>query len=47
MSMSKREGEKQADLWVPTTEFARSPGHPFYERLNKIVVFNATPATSR
>ena len=37
MSMSKREGEKQADLWIPTAELARSPGHPFFERLNKIL----------
>lgn len=37
MSMSKREGETQPDLWIPTTELARSPGHPFYERLNKIL----------
>ena len=37
MSMSKREGETQTDLWIPTTELARSPGHPFYERLNKIL----------
>jgi len=37
MSMSKREGEPQSDLWIPTTELARSPGHPFYERLNKIL----------
>ena len=25
MSMSKREGETQTDLWIPTTELARSP----------------------
>lgn len=37
MSMSKRESEKQPDLFVPTTELARSPGHPFYERLNKVL----------
>jgi transposase len=37
MSMSKREREKQADLWIPTTELARSPGHPFFERLNKVL----------
>jgi len=37
MSMSKREGETQSDLWIPTTELAQSPGHPFYERLNKIL----------
>ncbi len=35
--MSKREGEKQTDLWIPTTELARSPGHPFFERLNKVL----------
>lgn len=29
MSMSKREMERESDLWVPTTELARSPGHPF------------------
>lgn len=37
MSMSKREGERQSDLWIPTTDLARSPGHPFFERLNKIL----------
>jgi transposase len=37
MSMSKRESERQSDLFVPTTELARSPGHPFYERLNKVL----------
>jgi transposase len=37
MSMSKREGEKQPSLWIPTTDLARSPGHPFYERLNKVL----------
>jgi transposase len=37
MSMSEREVESQSDLFVPTTELARSPGHPFYERLNKVL----------
>ena len=37
MSMKKRKGERQADLWVATTELARSPGHPFYERLNRVL----------
>lgn len=37
MSMKKRERERQPDLWVPTTELARSPGHPFYERLNRVL----------
>jgi transposase len=25
-------------LWVPTTELPRSPGHPFYERVNQVLV---------
>ena len=29
MAMKKREGEKESELWIPTTELARSPGHPF------------------
>lgn len=37
MSMKKRKGERQPDLWVATTELARSPGHPFYERLNRVL----------
>jgi transposase len=35
--MRKRAGEKQPDLWIPTSELAKSPGHPFYVRLNKIL----------
>ena len=35
--MKKRKGERQPDLWVATTELARSPGHPFYERLNRVL----------
>lgn len=37
MSMKKRKGERQPDLWVASTELARSPGHPFYERLNRVL----------
>ena len=37
MSMRKRANEKQPDLWIPTSELAKSPGHPFYVRLNKIL----------
>ncbi len=37
MAMSKRPTEKQEDLWVPTEALARSPGHPFYERLNGLL----------
>ena len=37
MSMGKRERERQADLWLATSDLARSPGHPFYERLNHVL----------
>lgn len=34
MAMGKRKGVQEA-LWVTTSELPRSPGHPFYERLNR------------
>ncbi len=37
MSMGKRARERQADLWLPTSDLARSPGHPFYERVNEML----------
>ena len=37
MSMRKRANQKQPDLWIATSELAKSPGHPFYARLNKIL----------
>src|SRR2546427_2852189 len=37
MSMRRREEEKQPELWIPTTELARTPGHPFYDQLNKLL----------
>jgi len=37
MSMGKRKGQQQAELWLPTTDLASSPGHPFYEKLNAIL----------
>jgi len=37
MSMSRRKRESQADLFVATTDLPRSPGHPFYDRLNKVL----------
>jgi transposase len=37
MSMRKRATERQADLWIATSDLARSPGHPFYERLNRVL----------
>jgi transposase len=37
MSMGNRETERQSDLWLATSDLARSPGHPFYERLNGVL----------
>ena len=37
MAMSKRPPQRQEELWVPTEALARSPGHPFYERLNALL----------
>jgi len=34
MAMGKRSGERQETMWVDAQSLARSPGHPFYERLN-------------
>jgi len=36
MSMGKRRQE-QAPLWVSTGELPKSPGHPFYEGLNRVL----------
>ena len=37
MAMGRRDREGQKALWVPAGSVARSPGHPFYERLNKLL----------
>ena len=37
MAMGKRTSE-QAPMWIPTTDLPVSPGHPFYTRLNAILV---------
>jgi len=37
MAMGKRKSEAQSQLWIPTDQLPQSPGHPFYERLNKIL----------
>jgi len=37
MSMRQYSEQRQADFWIPTADVARSPGHPFYQRLNAIL----------
>ena len=34
---TKRTRDGQASLWVATADLARSAGHPFYERLNRVL----------
>ncbi len=36
MAMGRRKA-KQQELFIATTQLARSPGHPFYEKLNKLL----------
>jgi transposase len=36
MALGKRKSENQ-ELWVATTELPRSPGHPFYKQLNRLL----------
>lgn len=36
MALGRRSGGQQA-MWVATTELARSPGHPFYDALNRVL----------
>ena len=34
---TRRQREKQEDLWIAHTELASAPGHPFYQRLNELL----------
>lgn len=36
MAMGKKKS-RQGGLWVAASDLARSPGHPFYERLNRLL----------
>lgn len=35
---TRKQRERQADLWIATAEIAETPGHAFYERLNELLV---------
>ena len=37
MAMGRRGEGKQDDLWIPTSEVVRGPGHPFYRALNRLL----------
>ena len=36
MAMGKRSSEQQ-EMWVATQDLPKSPGHPFYQKLNRIL----------
>jgi hypothetical protein len=35
--MGRRPTEQQPDLWIPTVDLPRSPGHVFYDKLNRLL----------
>jgi transposase len=37
MSMGRRPSEEQGEFWVPTADLPRSPGHVFYDKLNRLL----------
>jgi len=37
MSLGKRKRDRQEDMWIDAASVATPGGHPFYERLNKLV----------
>jgi transposase len=37
MAIGKRGKEQQEELWVPSVELVKGPGHPFYQRVNELL----------
>ncbi len=37
MAMGKSKGERQSELWISGDALPRTPGHPFYEKLNSVL----------
>ena len=34
---TRKQREKQEDIWIAHTELAAAPGHPFYQKLNELL----------
>ena len=34
---TRKQREKQEDIWIAHTELASAPGHPFYQRLKELL----------
>src|SRR5437867_13016572 len=41
MAMGKRRKRPQDTMWVATSDLPKSPGHPFYQRLNRVLAANS------
>jgi len=37
MGVGKRQGHRQEELWIPAVQMPQAPGHPFYQRLNRLL----------
>jgi len=37
MAMGKRQGQRQEQLWIASTQMPQAPGHPFYRWLNQLL----------
>ena len=37
MAMGKRQGHRQEELWIPAAQMPQAPGHPFYQRVNRLL----------
>ena len=44
MAMGRRRGERQEVLWVDVSQMYEGPAHPFYERLEQVLVENGFDA---
>jgi transposase len=37
MALGRKNRSKQKSIWIPSQDVARSPGHPFYKKLNEVL----------
>ena len=37
MALKRQAAAQQNNLWIPTDQVSRSPGHPFYQALNRVL----------
>ena len=44
MAMGKKRKRRQDTMWVATRDLPKSPGHPFYQRLNRVLAANSFDA---